>query len=251
MSQHSPLPTTRVGHAARTGARGAFTLIELLVVAIISILAAIRFPVFARARDSARRTASISNMRQIGNALHMYLQDYDETFPITRESAVFLGFADDPEDLEGLVIYKTFEPYVKNPDVWFSPSDRLEERGGTSYSQNAHLEYAWPLSSVARPADAIYLTDRSDIPPGDEDGDGEQDEPEEHYSWWTFTSPPVADLADLPGALDSDAINVQISPKRYAGDVACYLFVDGHVKAPKFEQTRGAADRNMHYPFKP
>ena len=60
--------------------RQAFTLIELLVViAIIAILAAILFPVFARAREAARKTACLSNLKQIGTALLMYCQDYDET----------------------------------------------------------------------------------------------------------------------------------------------------------------------------
>jgi prepilin-type N-terminal cleavage/methylation domain-containing protein len=59
-----------------------FTLIELLVViAIIAILAAILFPVFARARESARRTVCISNVKQIGLGWMMYVQDNDETFP--------------------------------------------------------------------------------------------------------------------------------------------------------------------------
>ena len=60
-----------------------FTLIELLVViAIIAILAAILFPVFARARDKARQAACMSNEKQIGTATMMYLQDYDEYYPI-------------------------------------------------------------------------------------------------------------------------------------------------------------------------
>jgi len=60
---------------------GGFTLIELLVViAIIAILAAILFPVFARARENARRTTCISNLKQLGIATIMYTQDYDETF---------------------------------------------------------------------------------------------------------------------------------------------------------------------------
>src|SRR5947209_14024732 len=62
--------------------RRAFTLIELLVViAIIAILAAILFPVFARARASARRITGLSNLNQLGKAMLMYAQDNDEQFP--------------------------------------------------------------------------------------------------------------------------------------------------------------------------
>jgi prepilin-type N-terminal cleavage/methylation domain-containing protein len=68
-------------HSSRPRTSG-FTLIELLVViAIIAILAAILFPVFAQAREQARRTACISNVKQMGLAWMMYVQDNDETFP--------------------------------------------------------------------------------------------------------------------------------------------------------------------------
>src|SRR5260221_8538249 len=63
--------------------RHGFTLIELLVViAIIAILAAILFPVFAQAREKARAISCLSNCKQIGLATMMYIQDYDETYPL-------------------------------------------------------------------------------------------------------------------------------------------------------------------------
>jgi len=66
------------GSNRRTG----FTLIELLVViAIIAILAAILFPVFAQARAKARQASCLSNSKQLGLALYLYAQDYDETLP--------------------------------------------------------------------------------------------------------------------------------------------------------------------------
>ncbi len=81
------MPTTT--HAPQRCDRRAFTLIELLVViAVIAILAALLFPVFSRARESARKTGCLSNLKQMGLAVTLYLQDYDETYPMNR-------FADD------------------------------------------------------------------------------------------------------------------------------------------------------------
>src|SRR5437763_1318002 len=78
--RRAALTRRRTMHSARRIAASAFTLIELLVViAIIAILAAILFPVFAQAREQARQTVCISNTRQIGMAVQMYLEDYNET----------------------------------------------------------------------------------------------------------------------------------------------------------------------------
>ena len=78
----------RTTRATRSG----FTLIELLVViAIIAILAAILFPVFAQAREKARQATCVSNMKQMGSAFAMYVQDYDGTFPLVAYWAGTVG----------------------------------------------------------------------------------------------------------------------------------------------------------------
>jgi prepilin-type N-terminal cleavage/methylation domain-containing protein/prepilin-type processing-associated H-X9-DG protein len=98
-----------------TGRRG-FTLIELLVViAIIAILAAILFPVFARAREKARQTSCLSNLKQIGLAETMYQQDYDETTGTYIQSAPS-GVADDYSWIDLLM------PYVNNTQLFECPS---------------------------------------------------------------------------------------------------------------------------------
>src|SRR6266702_2830978 len=78
-----PCPASPARHGRpRPGRAAGFTLIELLVViAIIAILAAILFPVFAKARDKGRQAVCLSNLRQIGTALVMYSQDYDDPHP--------------------------------------------------------------------------------------------------------------------------------------------------------------------------
>lgn len=75
-----------------TARRRGFTLIELLVaLAIISMLAAMTFPVFARAREIARRTTCLSNLHQISLAFGMYLADADDAFPNTGDSRLWMG----------------------------------------------------------------------------------------------------------------------------------------------------------------
>lgn len=92
-------------------ARG-FTLIELLVViAIIAILASILFPVFARAREAARRTTCLSNLRQIGVACSMYAQDYDGSYPV-----------DDHICNPHLRLVTQLWPYIKNMGIFYCPS---------------------------------------------------------------------------------------------------------------------------------
>lgn len=96
----------------------AFTLIELLVViAIIAILAAILFPVFAQARERARSAQCISNLRQSATAVLLYVQDYDDTFPMN----LYLQFS-----TSGACVFSFYQaliPYQKNGDIMLCPSD--------------------------------------------------------------------------------------------------------------------------------
>ncbi len=104
--------------------RSGFTLIELLVViAIIAILAAILFPVFSRAREQARKTTCLSNMKQIGMALAMYTQDWDETLPFWRTPCHY-DWANYPPG--GLFWMEQLMPYLKNLDVFRCPSSSQE-----------------------------------------------------------------------------------------------------------------------------
>jgi prepilin-type N-terminal cleavage/methylation domain-containing protein/prepilin-type processing-associated H-X9-DG protein len=108
--------------------RRGFTLIELLVViAIIAILAAILFPVFARARDQARTSACLSNEKQIGTALNMYVQDNDEMFPY-QPNQLQNFYAEGPgHPLYNATAWRTnwiwaLYPYTKNWKIFWCPS---------------------------------------------------------------------------------------------------------------------------------
>ncbi len=124
-----------------------FTLIELLVViAIIAILAAILFPVFAQAREKARQASCISNNKQIGNAIMMYTQDYDEFLPQTGWQGPCTNPIDvtQPNDAywSGTFAFPLATyPYTKNWQIWSCPSDPYKGGWGKqgSYCYEAQL----------------------------------------------------------------------------------------------------------------
>lgn len=132
-----------------------FTLIELLVViAIISILAALIFPVFSRAREQGRTASCSSNLKQIGTSIELYLQDYDQTYPMSRfpdathTSTVCTGLA-------GVMVSANLEgtgynwkratfPYIKNKAVLRCPSNPKADDGDES--NTAHPTDPFPNS---------------------------------------------------------------------------------------------------------
>lgn len=117
-----------------------FTLIELLIViSIIAILAAILFPVFARARENARRSSCASNLKQLALSTLMYTQDYDSKLP--------------PRD-NGFNPFNRMEPYIKNTEVLRCPSGpRL--KAGTSVTSTNYPLYGFPSNGTAGAHDRL------------------------------------------------------------------------------------------------
>lgn len=125
MFSSSPSPP----HREYSAPRRAFTLIELLIViAIISLLAAMLFPVFASARDKARQTSCTNNLKQIYLGYRMYGQDYDGSFPTTVLGNSQTRAASDPRSAPALLF-----PYTRNTQIWVCPNayEGLQEAGNT------------------------------------------------------------------------------------------------------------------------
>jgi prepilin-type N-terminal cleavage/methylation domain-containing protein/prepilin-type processing-associated H-X9-DG protein len=145
-------------------ARG-FTLIELLIVIVIlAVLSAVLFPVLAQARERVRRASCLSNGRQLGLAFLQYAQDFDEYFPLTEHAG------------DDFTWTQTIDPYLRNKQVFRCPSDLSANWSAavtprkTSYFLNAYMPGTGPygkLSSVASPANVVYIAESADINTGD------------------------------------------------------------------------------------
>jgi prepilin-type N-terminal cleavage/methylation domain-containing protein len=215
-----------------------FTLIELLVViAIIAILAAILFPVFAQAREKARQSTCLSNFKQIGTGVMLYLQDWDETFPPNRLATLPGGGDCDKKK----ITWKTATfPYVKSFDVYKCPSNPSNGKGDEtkgasqfgypefpiSYAYSGSLLHegatkAMPLAACPEPARYIMLVE---------------------------SQAPCADMG-IWGVNNGWGMEggFYVHPtKRMQA-----LFVDTHAKSTRFSQTLGTSNDDQAWTFWP
>ena len=251
--------------------RSAFTLIELLVViAIIAILAAILFPVFAQAREKARQTACLSNTKQVGTALMVYAQDYDETFPGA-------GYAYDwrfsINDLRNPKWMDVLQPYVKNDAVFNCPSDSgrkfvslstnpnrgtgTNPPGGSyllnnSYNGGGSLAgpAGQPMAVIGSPADTIFSVEGPSVV--------------QNQVYWPSGANPTLPLRPLAGN-NQFGMDLRTAPpyfgyqdssgRRYMAfgrhsSQANVLYCDGHSKSTTVErlaETRPSGGRNIFF----
>ncbi|MDD3927746.1 MAG: DUF1559 domain-containing protein [bacterium] len=228
-----------------------FTLIELLVViAIIAVLAAILFPVFARARDSARKATCQSNLKQLGLAFSMYTQDWDEAYPQNR--VLHPGQTSNTNCFvtgNGYFLWPEFIfPYIKNYSVFICPSNRmavlppvkpanLASNNKMSYGVNhrviipCELAVVQPVyeTDVTKPANTVLL--------------GEVAEANEVWD-------PLPSGWKQPGSTYADCVNPQshsLHASGRHGGGSSLLFVDGHVK---WMQRRQAVTDSAMYQLK-
>ncbi len=223
--------------------REGFTLIELLVViAIIAILAAILFPVFAQAREKARGVSCLSNTRQIGTAMRMYSQDYDETKVMCQvwQTAANGGA------LTSNTFSGTLQPYVKNRQIFLCPSNKRRSpdnayivpddgirHTSTAYAMNldaGFMGFYFGPGSAGTPdgllqivQSGISASDASDDKPAQLIGMVEKGQLETNWSlvrfWWLISAP--------------------ISYAKPHNSRANFTFSDGHAKNMKWTQTYG------------
>lgn len=193
----------------RANARG-FTLIELLVViAIIAILAAILFPVFARAREAARATSCRSNLKQLGNAFMMYIQDNDEKLP-----RIWTGVSD---IRTGVVNWgSAIFPYAKNRGIYQCPSDARESVIGYNGNNQIDNGNGLKIAVMEAPADCVVLMDGWTQTGNKNDPNTDYGLNDDHTIWDST-------------ARATDKGN---SMPRHSG-IDNVLFADGHVKTSK------------------
>jgi prepilin-type N-terminal cleavage/methylation domain-containing protein/prepilin-type processing-associated H-X9-DG protein len=206
--------------------RRGFTLIELLVViAIIAILAAILFPVFARAREKGMASACLSNGRQIGMAFMQYADDNDDRLPLTGHSG----------SLESWIY--TLQPYIKSMDIYRCPADRSAnwerplsgetETRRSSYALNHWLsgEYKYTRrSSVRSAASVIYISEAG------------KDRTSDHFHPFRWIADPENPGGPSPSLFDSAKGETTELNLTIHGGGMNNVYTDGHAQWGRWPQ---------------
>lgn len=223
----------------RSIVRRAFTLIELLVViAIIAILAALLFPVLGTSKGTAKKIACMSNLKQMGTAFAMYLNDSDGVYPsCDNDKAKITGEPPEPEnpDEDGDPERDwtiTTQPYIKNFAILRCPLDDslkpkdprnpdLTREYRTSYTVNGWAEYDLHEAAITRPANWVLLGERNNKIRGPKTW--------WMFYWWTWqgTSPRVWPPTTTPDP--APRAGEELALGRHEG-ASNWLFGDGHVK---------------------
>jgi prepilin-type N-terminal cleavage/methylation domain-containing protein/prepilin-type processing-associated H-X9-DG protein len=237
-------------HPRRRSLRAGFTLIELLVViAIIAILAAILFPVFAQAREAARKSSCQSNLKQWGNAFMLYIQDYDEVYP----HGAYANGGGIAGDYYGTGWAGLCQPYVKNTGIGKCPSDTTTPviNGGVtafplSYALNMNIAagnvtgswsgQATALASMAAPASTVQLLEVSgsrtpfDLTPEQLQTANQLSAIAGFGYVYNYPNAQWTQATSYATGWNATANIPQIFGKGRHGEGANYLLADGHVK---------------------
>jgi len=257
-----------------------FTLVELLVViAVIAILAAILFPVFAGAREKARAATCLSNMRQLGQAIDLYRGDYDGKYPIAVIPSP-LGRAELGMDLQTMWS-KLIQPYLRSgfsgqyqtqrySGVLHCPNDSRNDAfaqhfgHGPSYGINSWFKEGSDDSLAHRPSETILLAEKRGLVPI------------ERFIWWKrpwpgIPPPPgfrVEDIEAEINAIGAAEIEVPywtpdlevqmqdyeaagLQTRRHSGG-SHWLYVDGHARWARLTTIWGnGTSTNQFWPDRP
>ena len=235
----------------------AFTLIEILVVVgILSVLAAILFPVFNRAKDSAKKGTCLSNFVQIGMATAMYVSDADGTYPETKDSSGNPSVDDADGSLDEPDYASVFDlllPYahegasVSLTKVFACESD-LDPFGAacvqvnpdipdvTSYLVNGYLVFGMSETSIPAASTLISYSERRS-----EAAHGAQPFCDYVYYPWFNPANPKAPENQMDGSIGA------VATTRHNG-LANYEFADSHVKTMPWTQTFSLPGLDLHQP---
>jgi prepilin-type N-terminal cleavage/methylation domain-containing protein/prepilin-type processing-associated H-X9-DG protein len=243
--------------------RRAFTLIEILIViAIIALLAAILFPVFSRARESARRASCASNLKQIALAAQQYIQDYDERFMQLKYTGAQFVTADTgtpgaascstatsaPTTCVQLYWPDFLDPYVKSAQIFNDPSDQNSYFDGCTFLDGSNQGATCVQNSAALKKPWVYKGHYSSMV--DTDGNYRRDRAGLQYGYdWELAqsggTPYVLSQVAFPSEklmfAEAVAQQTDLPSGGYCGKLAArhfegtnIAFVDGHVKWMKW-----------------